>query len=960
MSLAFRSLKTPSAPQLRQLAPPLHLVHDNTQHELCIILVSDLSTKTPRSSLDTFWTSVQHVLRLDDSSPLVLGFEYSLSNGSDCVWKLLTPEAENLIECIINWQKASDLRNTALLFVCKGLGGQIVKQALINVHERCAPENRRRICELYRGAVFFGTPHPTYSRRSDWFKLTHILGTVLKLSHIQRSQAELETAIIATISKRFETCVTDTPVISIYENRVSKIRIGLWEYEKFVLVDKGLAETGVPFEKLIEADADHYGISHCPPDSPMFVSIRELLQRILATVKVAPHASSKELPSRPAIDDAIDDDDWLSVYQPKQTPDEQVESDEVGFNSSTHSAVEIFTLVECSIKEKSLQMPYRMLKPALRNPSFFGRKDILDQIDKALIFPQDDSEEKYSGLQLTFAICGLGGVGKTEIAREYAFSRQDFFDAVFWIDAEQPTQLSEGFATIATQLGFSDSADKDRVVSRNIALEWLSNPLKRSGSGGLSVESINSTERDEANWLLVFNNADDLALLQTFWPLGQRGSILITSRDPMAKRGRPGVDLKPFKQKEAAALLRKLTNATEIPENKKALISLSERLGGLPLAITQVAALIDRWEMTLSEFLRYLDKQPSIKTVAKSKPPTLQDHYNHSLFTVWALESLNPSALATLRVLSFLNPDSIRESLLLQTTPSDLLPHYPTSEELFITARLDLTKTSLVRRDRVESQMTVHRLVQDVVRAQMSPDSIMRTISFTAGLVLQAWPTSFLRFDHDTSTWNQSEELLPHILKLKKFFEESVLIMRSHSSKENFTKLLLFAGWYLLERSDFYAAKPLFETVLRISDEPGSDLSEIRADVLFALSALSAVVNEDKTKMLEYAYRHLDYRKKSRDGTQFREDRLAMAYGEVAHAELLVGHYKETIDNSRMAISLTETSPAFLSGDDWPTFSSSHQAFALAALGRHDEAVDLMQKSINYWMSRSHENHSFQ
>ncbi|GAW19499.1 hypothetical protein ANO14919_089860 [Xylariales sp. No.14919] len=85
-----------------------------------------------------------------------------------------------------------------------------------------------------------------------------------------------------------------------------------------------------------------------------------------------------------------------------------------------------------------------------------------------------------------------------------------------------------------------------------------------------------------------------------------------------------------------------------------------------------------------------------------------------------------------------------------------------------------------------------------------------------------------------------------------------------------------------------------------------------------------------------------------------------MAYGEVAQAELLAGHYEDAIDNSRMAISLTEKSPAFLAGEDWPTFSSTHQAFALAALGRYDEAVDVMQKSLDYWMSHLHANHSFQ
>ncbi|KAI0451933.1 hypothetical protein F5B21DRAFT_357843 [Xylaria acuta] len=113
-------------------------------------------------------------------------------------------------------------------------------------------------------------------------------------------------------------------------------------------------------------------------------------------------------------------------------------------------------------------------------------------------------------------------------------------------------------------------------------------------------------------------------------------------------------------------------------------------------------------------------------------------------------------------------------------------------------------------------------------------------------------------FGHNTATWNRSEELLPHILKIKDSFEESVPKMGSHSSKENFTKPLLFSG----ERSDFNAAKPLFETALRVSDEPGSNLDEVRADVLFALSALSAQINEDKMRILEYAHCHLDCRKK--------------------------------------------------------------------------------------------------
>jgi tetratricopeptide (TPR) repeat protein len=177
---------------------------------------------------------------------------------------------------------------------------------------------------------------------------------------------------------------------------------------------------------------------------------------------------------------------------------------------------------------------------------------------------------------------------------------------------------------------------------------------------------------------------------------------------------------------------------------------------------------------------------------------------------------------------------------------------------------------------------------------------------------------------------------------------------------------------YLLERSDFEAAKPLLLHALELSsgdDEHDSSgghhgnhaqMTEIRADVLFSLSSLSAEVGQDIETNLGYAQHHFELREKLRDGTPFGEARMAMAYGELAYAQLLAGRYEDAVHHSQIAINMTEESDDFKRGADFPTFASSHQAMALAALERHDDAMGRIQKALEYWNSHSSERFSFQ
>lgn len=526
------------------------------------------------------------------------------------------------------------------------------------------------------------------------------------------------------------------------------------------------------------------------------------------------HDTRVDQNSTVVINDELEESTWLSVdpamgefFKPSlhhhEANKKQLGSGTVSSVAIAHAddetnqadIKELPTLADFVLQQRTLSVPCYLLRPAIRNRDFYGRQDVLEEIDKALL-PRSRTPNSAGEELRSFALSGLGGIGKTQVAIEYAFSRKASFDAIFWIEADESTQLAEGFGRIAAQFGFSDTADADRVVSRNIALEWLANPRKRLPRGSESESNDVHVTDSEATWLVIFNNADNLELLQSYWPVGSSGSILITTRDPFARRGRAGKDLESFSTTDAAALLlMKLSAFQDSPQSKQTSIALATRLGGLPLAIVQIAALVDRLDMTIQEFLDFYEKQVTIINLAQKQPEFLQDRYRHSLLTVWALEYLEPSTTILLRIMSFLNPDRIQESLFTHNLPHDLQPGFPIGDEAYITARADMLRVSLVKRNKDEKELVLHRLVQDVVQAQMKPSEAIATFEVTVRLLVNAWPTPTLRFDHNSATWEKSELLLQHIVRVERLYQKHEMWEVSERAKRDLAQLLLFAGW---------------------------------------------------------------------------------------------------------------------------------------------------------------------
>ena len=173
------------------------------------------------------------------------------------------------------------------------------------------------------------------------------------------------------------------------------------------------------------------------------------------------------------------------------------------------------------------KLPCFWLHGRKRNPGFIGRQDILKQIDDVLLSPE-------VGQLRSFAICGMGGIDKTELAIEYAHSRRNRFDAIFWLSGENSEVLASHFSNLAVELGLEDvneqpkwPKDETQACSREIVMNWLAQPLKNQDLDTKTTEKAHNL----ANWLIIFDNVENVDVLYDHWPEFGQGSVLITSRD---------------------------------------------------------------------------------------------------------------------------------------------------------------------------------------------------------------------------------------------------------------------------------------------------------------------------------------------------------------------------------------------------------------------------------------------
>ncbi len=326
-----------------------------------------------------------------------------------------------------------------------------------------------------------------------------------------------------------------------------------------------------------------------------------------------------------------------------------------------------------------------------RNPNFTGRAADLQQVEQALA---SGSAGSVGSAVTVTAVHGMGGVGKTTLANEFAHVHATDYDVVWWIAAEQPTAISEGFARLAEELGLQPEQDEVRLARQ-----------------------VHRALREVAGWLLVFDNAETTDGLKpwmppSLMPPGLPGHVLVTTRRGGFDALGPVIDLDVVSSEEAVALMRK--RAPSVDEQVAG--EIAEELGRLPLALEQAAAYLARSRKTGAEYLRLLrTHQEAMYGRGEAAHP------NKTVEALWELSltglaSDNAAAAQLLDICAYLAPEPIPLDLF--TGHPDQLPDplaAAAGDELAFGDAVDaIVDYSLAKH--TPAGLQLHRLVQGALR----------------------------------------------------------------------------------------------------------------------------------------------------------------------------------------------------------------------------------------------------
>src|SRR2546421_6615771 len=166
--------------------------------------------------------------------------------------------------------------------------------------------------------------------------------------------------------------------------------------------------------------------------------------------------------------------------------------------------------------------------PIMRNPFFTGRKQLLALLHQRL------SIARTAALTQAQALYGLGGIGKTQTAAEYAFRYGDDYSHVFWVGAATRETLIADFVTLAERLDL---------------------PAKNYQGQQTVVAAAKRWRAAHEGWLLILDNADDLGLAKEFLPSSHKGYILFTTRAQATGAIAASVEVEKLTPKEGTLLL---------------------------------------------------------------------------------------------------------------------------------------------------------------------------------------------------------------------------------------------------------------------------------------------------------------------------------------------------------------------------------------------------------------------
>lgn len=363
----------------------------------------------------------------------------------------------------------------------------------------------------------------------------------------------------------------------------------------------------------------------------------------------------------------------------------------------------------------------------IRNPDFTGRESLLLTLQRSL-------EAKSKASVLPHALHGFGGVGKTQLAVEYAYRFADRYDLVWWIPAEQQSLVLQSLVDLGRQLGIPVTEEFTQASS-------------------LVIDALSSTG---LRWLLVYDNAnepDDLAHLIP----STGGHVILTSRNQTWSNVWDAIEVNIFERPESVSLIRKRGTGISLDDADR----LAEKLGDLPLALDQAASWQSATGMPVAEYLALFDQHVR-ELLSEGKPATYPTTI--AALVKLAFQQLQrdaPTVAQLLEMFAIFGAEPISVDLLRRGRSASIsAPLGPALRDPIRLGRIvrDLRRYGLAKVD-PDNRIQVHRLFQLVLGDELSPEDALRSRADVHRLLGSANPGE----PDEDGTHRTHAEIGPHV-----------------------------------------------------------------------------------------------------------------------------------------------------------------------------------------------------
>jgi MinD-like ATPase involved in chromosome partitioning or flagellar assembly/tetratricopeptide (TPR) repeat protein len=339
-------------------------------------------------------------------------------------------------------------------------------------------------------------------------------------------------------------------------------------------------------------------------------------------------------------------------------------------------------------------------------------------------------------------LVGAAGAGKTSIALEYVHRYMNDYDMVCWIPCGEPAEASRRIAELDTFI-------RDRFgypMPTDATVEYRAEAVLEALSDGKTVP----------RWLIVYDNAEDIDAIRRYMP-ASGGRVLITSQNQgWEEYGERPLRVRMFERPESLAYLFR-----EMPQLDRAdAEELAVALGDMPLALAAAAAYLRDSGYPVASYLSALERpRPAGNSSLETYPAEVSLALEAPLRL---LRERSPASFRLLELCSLMAPDVGRDLVYSGAMAAALVPYDAALVEPLLMGRVvqEASKLNLMTADAATRQISVHRVVQRVVRSRLPEQEEKETGDAVQRILLAARPR---RDVDDSSAWDAYRLLWPHL-----------------------------------------------------------------------------------------------------------------------------------------------------------------------------------------------------